>query len=174
MTWTQSKIDQMLDLWSLGYSATQIAEKIDLPSRNAVVGKIRRLRMRGMDIAWRQTSGINRRRGECLPNSRRWQAYDRRTYRPEPQEQVQRSPVLKILARQPINRPSPNLGNVLFVEAQSHQCRFMSAHPRDLPIEQVLVCGETVQAGSSYCPDHHGQLYEKHSVRKERMRKGES
>jgi len=42
-TWTAERTKSLIHLWAEGYSARRIAEKLELRSRSAVIGKVRRL-----------------------------------------------------------------------------------------------------------------------------------
>lgn len=44
---------------------------------------------------------------------------------------------------------------VRLLDAKSTQCRFIA----DEPTRDAMVCGRSVQAGSSYCPEHHRRCY---------------
>jgi GcrA cell cycle regulator len=47
MSWTDEQIDLLTNLWKSGWSASQISRKLGGASRNAVLGKIYRLRLAG-------------------------------------------------------------------------------------------------------------------------------
>lgn len=42
-TWTPERTKSLIRLWAEGYSAREIAEKLELHSRSMVIGKVRRL-----------------------------------------------------------------------------------------------------------------------------------
>lgn len=43
MSWTEEKVQKLRELWTKGYTASQIAEMLGDTSRNAVIGKAHRL-----------------------------------------------------------------------------------------------------------------------------------
>ena len=45
MSWTDEKVEKLKELWSKGYTASQIAEKLGDTTRNAVIGKSHRLNL---------------------------------------------------------------------------------------------------------------------------------
>jgi len=45
MSWTSEKVEKLKELWSKGYTASQIAEKLGETTRNAVIGKAHRLNL---------------------------------------------------------------------------------------------------------------------------------
>ena len=46
MSWTEEKVNKLKELWGSGKTASQIAEIIGGISRNAVIGKAHRLRIK--------------------------------------------------------------------------------------------------------------------------------
>jgi len=42
-TWTAEKTASLAEMWAAGHSASQIATELELPSRSAVIGKVRRM-----------------------------------------------------------------------------------------------------------------------------------
>ena len=61
MSWTDERVELLKKLWSEGLSASQIADKLGGVSRNAVIGKVHRLKLesRGKPLAAAQpASGI--------------------------------------------------------------------------------------------------------------------
>lgn len=47
MNWTDERVDQLRKLWTEGLSASQIAAQLGGVSRNAVIGKVHRLKLSG-------------------------------------------------------------------------------------------------------------------------------
>ena len=45
MSWTDERVDLLKQLWSEGLSASQIADRLGGVSRNAVIGKVHRLKL---------------------------------------------------------------------------------------------------------------------------------
>ncbi len=45
MSWTSEKVEKLKELWSKGFTASQIAEKLGDTTRNAVIGKAHRLNL---------------------------------------------------------------------------------------------------------------------------------
>ena len=45
MSWTNEKVEKLKELWSKGFTASQIAEKLGNTTRNAVIGKAHRLNL---------------------------------------------------------------------------------------------------------------------------------
>ena len=47
MEWTEERVARLSELWTTGFSAAQIAEKLGGVTRNAVIGKVHRLGLSG-------------------------------------------------------------------------------------------------------------------------------
>ena len=47
MNWTDERVEQLKKLWTEGLSASQIAAQLGGVSRNAVIGKVHRLKLSG-------------------------------------------------------------------------------------------------------------------------------
>ena len=51
-------------------------------------------------------------------------------------------------------RPAADLGPVKLTNASAFQCRFCVEPEAALPHAELLVCGQRVIAGKSWCPEH--------------------
>ena len=61
MEWTEERVAMLKELWTQGYSARQIAERLGDATRNAVIGKANR-----MGLSKPTKSSITRQRGPSL------------------------------------------------------------------------------------------------------------
>jgi GcrA cell cycle regulator len=59
MSWNETKIEKLKDLWSKGHTASQIAEMLGDTTRNAVIGKAHRLNLEARAPS-KKSSTINR------------------------------------------------------------------------------------------------------------------
>lgn len=57
MSWTDDRVDQLKKMWSEGLTASQIAAKLGGVSRNAVIGKVHRLKLESRAQSPKSTSG---------------------------------------------------------------------------------------------------------------------
>ncbi|MGB7431558.1 MAG: GcrA family cell cycle regulator [Ahrensia sp.] len=57
MSWTDERVDQLKKMWSEGLTASQIAAKLGGVSRNAVIGKVHRLKLESRAQSPKSTSG---------------------------------------------------------------------------------------------------------------------
>ena len=58
MSWDENKVNALKELWTAGYTASQIAAKIGDVSRNAVIGKAHRLNLQTRAISKKSKSKI--------------------------------------------------------------------------------------------------------------------
>lgn len=154
--WTKERDDQLIELWNSKErpSAAAIANIIGGVTRNAVIGRICRLRARGREIESRDGP---------------------KHFRPRPRERSR--PVINfgaapsrrsVMARgnQNARKPRPDLpayayalpppepssaSNVKLVELSEHHCRWPIGDPRD---PGFAFCGAHHTLGSSYCEYH--------------------
>lgn len=61
MSWTDERVDLLKKLWSEGLTASQIASKLGGVSRNAVIGKVHRLKLESRGNSSKGSSGKTRR-----------------------------------------------------------------------------------------------------------------
>ena len=47
MGWTEERVSELKKLWAEGHSASQIAKRLGSVTRNAVIGKVHRLKLSG-------------------------------------------------------------------------------------------------------------------------------
>ena len=142
MTWTVERIDALKDLWSKGYSASQIANRIGIASRSAVIGKVHRLGLSGRKvstrIATRKRDKV--RQSAAAGNSKRIIAspftFKRETERPAPAT---------------VNRdPLPGAKLIGLLDLEPHHCRYMHGDK---------FCGCTSIPGTSWCKDHFNVVF---------------
>lgn len=129
--WPQEQTDLLTELWSRGHTATQIAEIIPGKTRNAVIGKVRRLK-----LPFRVTIPANRKP---------------KTVRP-------REPRLVTMPELPPPTPKPEPPKppyVPFMEADSKTCRSIEGHDGDF----ALFCSNPKIPEESYCVYHQGIFY---------------
>ena len=59
MSWTPEKEEKLKELWTKGYSGSQIANMLGNTTRNAVIGKAHRLKLEARTISKKHRSKIN-------------------------------------------------------------------------------------------------------------------
>jgi len=137
MTWTDERIDQLLELNKLGLSATQIADRMKgCISRGAVIGKLMRLNvpLKSARTPTGQPRGAARK------------PIERRVRVARPRLPVWKPPV------EPL--PSPqvdDIASIKLVDLEPHHCRFPVGDPQHADFG---FCGKQHVEGTSYCAGH--------------------
>jgi len=156
--WTDERIKQMLELLRAGWTAREVATVLGT-SKNAIVGKCRRLRYTIMELNKNQ----RRRHGTHVPIGRTAPAVRKATTMSKPKAQI----VIKLRAprprpMKPIEPPKPPAPAVPQELPQTccdifhltdHTCRW-PMWPRH-GVDPKLYCGAPV-SGKTYCEDHWG------------------
>lgn len=148
MSWTPDRVEALTRLWTEGFSATQIAAELGGTTRNAVIGRVHR-----MKLPKRQKVSTPR-AVRVRPRSRSVAAVPRR-------------PAVA-LPRPPAPVPSPSLPaeEAVFVEptplhlsvmgTSDRQCKFMAGDPK----RGGRFCGTPVwRPGSAWCSYHRRIVY---------------
>jgi GcrA cell cycle regulator len=126
--WTAERVALLRKYWAEGLSASQIARRVGVVSRNGVIGKIHRLGMAGHAPA-------NKARKRVLTQSNIWGP---KLAKGEP-------------AMEPAPMPPPavdDVARVSFAQLEDHHCRFIPGEPTD------GFCGLDKVPGTSYCGGH--------------------
>jgi len=145
VAWTEDRIADLTRLYSEGYSCSQIAHEIGGTTRNAVIGKIHRLRLPTPENKIRRAA----------PRAPR-----------EPKEPRLHTPRVRIIAA---NGNSNALRVVQVTETAQRKLRCVEIEPRNLSLldlgpgecrypygdASITFCGHPAVAGSSYCRPHH-------------------
>lgn len=151
MSWDERKIELLRKLWDEGLSAAQCAERIGGVTRNAVIGKVHRLKLqlrgRQPGIApphkrggWRNTRAIL----DAVRNTPR-------AYTPQ-DKPVKAKPKLPELPDSWVPEPETLAPRVKDITALSrHHCRWPIGDPRE---PGFGYCGRGPIEGLSYCPHH--------------------
>lgn len=138
--------DKLIELWRSGLTATQISKEICV-TRNAVLGKIFRLRNKGVDLDTRAKLGSGK---------------VKKPDRPKPPALKYKATRREIARRNDdlFNRPELR-GGILFSERQQQQCAYIAGDPRN---PDVKCCGRFTGLGASYCPQHSRLCYTPHRM----------
>ncbi|WP_409562664.1 GcrA family cell cycle regulator [Hyphomicrobium sp. MC8b] len=139
MTWNPQRITILQSLWAEGRSASEIAASLGGVTRNAVIGKIYRLR---------------------LPPKLRVRRRRRRSAFPSPR----RAPSLCTQARIPDLAPPPPV-HPLLRDLNALHCRWPEGDPKT---DTFHFCGRPPLAGKPYCPHHQARAFTPPPRRKRR------
>lgn len=136
--WTDDRVAELKALWIEGLTASQIANKMGVASRSAVIGKAHRLRLASRtDNTWRR------------PHEREVKSKKRK---PALAARIQ----IAHRVRWPIAPPAPiespiQAGGVSLLDLEQHQCRY--AVTPDFATSHRF-CGCKTVPGLSYCEGH--------------------
>ena len=138
-TWTEERVAQLKDLWEHGWSAAEIAERIGICSRSAVLGKVHRLGLTARVLSL----------SHYTPNPKRKRPTPKLSWTGLPKR---KSPTRK--APKPIEPASFNggLGLKLFeLKNGFSQCRYILG---DVNGADTLYCGLPTLEDKSWCKHH--------------------
>lgn len=143
MSWSQEQIESILAGWAEGLTASQIGARIR-KSRNAVIGKLHRLKRDGAVIPDR---------GKVIKVARR-QPPPKPKKKPTPPTEQAR--IKAVLARfDGIDRQTVAGHNIALEDLQDHHCRWPSGEGR-----AIRFCGHDRELGLRYCAAHVRLAYE--------------
>ena len=167
MNWTDERVELLKKLWAEGLSASQIATQLGGVSRNAVIGKVHRLKLSGRG----RTSSSTPRPKKAASNSGPRPAP--RAQRPvttsvgatalqarfdaEPDAQVQIRPQDNVVIPIPLK--------LKLVELGERTCKWPIGDPKDADFH---FCGRPSKVGAPYCAEHAAKAYQPPQSRKAR------
>ncbi|WP_163270605.1 GcrA family cell cycle regulator [Chelativorans alearense] len=169
MNWTDERVEMLKKLWAEGLSASQIAAQLGGVSRNAVIGKVHRLKLssRGRATASpaRQKKsaasgggggGARRQRGGSRPVTASVGATALKVQFEEDAVAYQQlRPVENVVV--PISR------NLKLVQLTEHTCKWPNGDPLS---EDFSFCGNDAGESSPYCTYHSRLAYQPASERR--------
>lgn len=143
--WTEDRVERCTSLWMQGYSASQIANALGWVSRNAVIGKLKRLGKLGKERDRHQPATVI-----SFPRSRATVRRSAPRFVPAEQPPAALAIVPRIV--QELNIPTALRVDLL--DLREGMCRFPIGDPRD---DAFHFCGCRQAAGTSYC-GHHARI----------------
>ena len=164
MNWTEERVELLKKLWADGLSASQIAAQLGGVSRNAVIGKVHRLKLSGRG---RATSSAPRAKkaasggGRSAPRSGRTITASigatalQAQYDVEPVARQVMRPIEDIVV--PISR------NLDLVQLTEHTCKWPNGDPMS---ENFSFCGNDSGDSGPYCTYHSRLAYQPASERR--------
>jgi GcrA cell cycle regulator len=184
--WTPERVERLTELWLEGHTAAAVAELMDAPSRNAVIGKINRLGIKREESSRpaRRTDGTNKRwPADAVKQFRDLHAAGKlddeialamgRTVSAIRRKRdtlglksnyAQRRKKKRAPRRAPITnrkvalrRANAQGAGVSLLDLERNQCRWAINTPARG--EDYRFCGRKTQAGVSYCADHANIAY---------------
>jgi hypothetical protein len=128
--WTDARREQVRQLWEAGFTAGQIARRLDIGvTKNAIIGLVHR-------------------NGFVRPLSRKKPRKPTPTKKKRAAPKQPRPVAVHVTPPPPPPPPTP-IGELTIDELQEHHCRWPTG---DSPFR---FCGDHRRDGSSYCDTHH-------------------
>lgn len=155
MNWTDERVELLRKLWGEGLSASQIASQLGSISRNAVVGKVHRLKLSGRGRKWSQKPG---RKPKPKPIE---------TAKPEKLPVMEPPPIAMEIVERPIYRYEaegnfPISRRLSLTELTDRTCKWPSGDPLT---EEFSFCGNGAGDAGPYCGFHSRLAYVPRSER---------
>ncbi len=164
MNWTDERVELLKKLWAEGLSASQIATQLGGVSRNAVIGKVHRLKLSGRGRA----SSATPRPKKSAPSAPK---------APRPSRPMTTTiGATALQARfdaQPEAAPAPRLSSVVvplsrnlkLIELSDRTCKWPNGDPL---AEEFSFCGNDVGDCGPYCAYHSRVAYQPVAERRRR------
>lgn len=142
-SWDDSRVEALKKLWADGLSASQIAARLGGTTRNAVIGKISRLRLPPRVT----TSRVNAAR-----NRNKHQPYIWHRNKGKPFVFTNKLPPLPQLPLPPAEEY--DRARVSVIEVKDKECRWPVGDPAAAGAHNPLFCGLPAVLGQPYCEVH--------------------
>jgi GcrA cell cycle regulator len=156
MIWTDERVETLRKLWSEGLSASQIAAQLGGVSRNAVIGKVHRLKLSGRG---RTAPPPARQKKPAQAPAAKTPQRPAATPRPMTpsvgatalQTQFDAEPVARQLARSPENIVVPISRQLQLIELSERTCKWPIGDPL---ADDFHFCGNESGESGPYCRYH--------------------
>ncbi len=163
--WTEERVEVLTRLWKEGLSAAEIARELGGVTRNAVIGKIHRLRLSGRAPA----HGTAPRKKPAAPKAKA-QAPSRPVSRGatalKAREEAAPAPAPKAKPAVAALVETPQKGRITnIMELTRSTCRWPIGDPGE---EGFAYCGCQASTGSPYCEAHARMAYQQPPERRKR------
>ena len=160
-TWTEERVEILTSLWKEGLSAAEIAKVLGGVTRNAVIGKVHRLRLSGRAPA----HGTPRKKAERKPKKTPLQrpvtqGATALKAKVEAAPAPQAKPAVASLVKTPQKGRITNI-----MELTRSTCRWPIGDPGE---EDFAYCGCQASTGSPYCEAHARMAYQQPAERRKR------
>lgn len=165
MNWTDERVELLRKLWAEGLSASQIATQLGGVSRNAVIGKVHRLKL-----------SARGRTSSAQPRVKKAATSAPAKATPRPQRTVTASVGATALAIQfdaepvarQVLRPSENVvvpisRNLTLIQLTERTCKWPNGDPLS---EEFSFCGNEAGENAPYCGYHSKVAYQPASERR--------
>ncbi len=167
MNWTDERVEQLRKLWTEGLSASQIALQLGGVSRNAVIGKVHRLKLTGRGRATGVTTRTKKapKAAPIRPATSRPAPSGRPVTVGATALRIDAAPEFEVVhALAPLTEiPAPVLKKLKLVELSERTCKWPVGDPLS---EDFHFCGNESGESGPYCRYHARIAYQPTSERK--------
>ncbi len=133
MSWTNEKVEKLKELWSKGYTASQIAEKLGDTTRNAVIGKAHRLNLEARAPSKQINTSKSRENKQVVKRS--------------PAPMSRKAKFQSILLDKNFEPENPKS----LEELTEETCKWPVGHPNE---DKFYFCGRKPESDFPYCKLH--------------------
>ena len=159
MNWTDERVELLRKLWSEGLSASQIAAQLGSVTRNAVIGKVHRLKLSSRGRTTAAPRRARRRPARARPASKSRQPRGDRARAPITtsigatalQAQFDAEPVARYHVRPVENVVVPISRRLQLVQLSERTCKWPNGDPLT---EEFSFCGNDAAETGPYCGYH--------------------
>jgi len=134
MSWTSEKVEKLKELWSKGYTASQIAQTLGDTTRNAVIGKAHRLNLEARAPSKQSSSSKSKDSGK-------------QTSKRIPAPMSRKARFQSILLDKNFEAENPKS----LEELTENTCKWPIGHPNE---EKFYFCGRKPEGEFPYCKLH--------------------
>lgn len=165
MNWTDERVELLRKLWSEGLSASQIAAQLGGVSRNAVIGKVHRLKLsaRGRATTAAAARPKKQHAGAAKTAVRTVRTVTATVGATALQTQFEVEPVARHMLRPMTNVVIPISRKLALVELTERTCKWPNGDPL---AEDFSFCGTESDESGPYCGYHSKLAYQPASERK--------
>ena len=151
MSWTDEKVTKLKELWSKGYTASQIAEMLGDTTRNAVIGKAHRLDLEARAPS-KQSSSSNSQQNKQV--------------RRHVQPQSRKAKFQSILLDKSFEPENPKI----LEELTDTTCKWPIGHPNE---KSFYFCGRSSKGDFPYCKLHVLYAFQPKGQKEDVLEKGD-
>ncbi|RST86893.1 GcrA cell cycle regulator [Aquibium carbonis] len=167
MNWTDERVELLRKLWAEGLSASQIAAQLGGVSRNAVIGKVHRLKLssrgRAAPAQARQKKPKAAAPKAAKPSSQPVRSMPQTVGATALKVEFDAEPAPRPVARVDDSVILPISRNLKLVELTDRTCKWPNGDPLN---EDFNFCGSASKDGSPYCAYHARVAYQPVSDRR--------
>jgi GcrA cell cycle regulator len=172
MNWTDERVEQLTKLWGEGLSASQIARQLGGVTRNAVIGKVHRLKLSGRAKTV-STAKRTKKQGDetTVTRVRQAQSSGATVMRSRPvvvgntvmkMDMVAQAATVTQLFAEP-EFVAPTSRKLTLVQLGERTCKWPEGDPM---LSDFHFCGNDIRDGSPYCSFHSKLAFQPASERR--------